>query len=58
MDAGKRLRTNEILIGGFTITMQKHQVLAAYWMLSSEASGCPGGFESDDMGYGKVYCLR
>lgn len=44
---------------GLTISaIRKHQLLAAFWMLWSESSGCPGGFESDEMGYGKVYCLR
>ena len=37
--------------------INKHQIIAAYWMLLTEANGCRGGMESDEMGYGKEYYL-
>lgn len=51
------LAKDESYIEGLAITVKKHQLLAAYWMLLTESSGCPGGYESDEMGYGKVRCL-
>ena len=33
--------------------IKKYQIIAAYWMLLTEANGCRAGMESDEMGYGK-----
>ena len=47
----------EVPVQGLSLKMKKHQIIAAYWMMLSESKGCAGGMESDEMGYGKVYCL-
>lgn len=56
-DKNRKGPGDNIEVQGLGMRMHKHQVIAAYWMLLTEASGCRGGMESDEMGYGKVHYL-
>ena len=53
-DKNRKGPQDGISVQGLAMTMRKHQVIAAYWMPLSEASGCRGGMESDGMGYGEI----
>jgi len=42
-------------IPGVRLRILKHQLIGAYFIIKQQRSSCPGGYCSDEMGYGKVW---
>nr|AUW31016.1 hypothetical protein [Cladonia uncialis subsp. uncialis] len=53
-DKIRKGREDIVIVQGLAFQMKKHQITAAYWMVLTESTGCLGGMESDEVGYGKT----